>query len=37
MFAGDLTHDSEDPDEHARRMRKFQQIASGIKAGRCHR
>jgi len=34
LFTGDLTHDSEDPDEHAKRMQKFQQIASTIKTGK---
>jgi len=31
LFTGDLTHDSEDKDEHAKRMRRFQQIAAQLK------
>lgn len=31
LFTGDLTHDSEDPSEHARRMRKFREIADGLR------
>ncbi len=31
LFTGDLTHDSEDPDERARRMRRFQEIARRIR------
>jgi hypothetical protein len=31
LFTGDLTHDSEDKDEHARRMQRFKEIASGLK------
>jgi 3',5'-cyclic AMP phosphodiesterase CpdA len=31
LFTGDLTHDSEDKDEHARRMRKFKEIAGRMK------
>jgi 3',5'-cyclic AMP phosphodiesterase CpdA len=34
LFTGDLTHDSEDKDEHAARMKRFHQLASGIKAGK---
>ncbi len=30
LFTGDLTHDSEDKDEHARRMRTFRDIASRL-------
>ncbi|MDQ6894180.1 MAG: metallophosphoesterase [Acidobacteriota bacterium] len=30
LFTGDLTHDSEDPVEHADRMRKFRRIAAGL-------
>src|SRR6266702_6421428 len=32
LFTGDLTHDSENPGEHADRMRKFQQIAGRLRA-----
>jgi 3',5'-cyclic AMP phosphodiesterase CpdA len=32
LFTGDLTHDSEDRAEHAARMRKFQDIAGGLRA-----
>ena len=31
LFTGDLTHDSEDRDEHARRMQKFRDIASRLR------
>ena len=31
LFTGDLTHDSEDKDVHAKRMQRFKEIASGIK------
>ena len=34
LFTGDLTHDSEDKDEHAARMKHFHQIAGTIKAGK---
>ncbi len=34
LFTGDLTHDSEDPGEHASRMKLFQKIASQIKTGK---
>jgi 3',5'-cyclic AMP phosphodiesterase CpdA len=30
LFTGDLIHDSEDPGEHAARMKKFQEIAGGL-------
>jgi predicted phosphodiesterase len=30
LFTGDLTHDSEDPGEHASRMKKFQEIAGRL-------
>ncbi|MGB7624328.1 MAG: metallophosphoesterase [Terriglobia bacterium] len=30
LFTGDLTHDSEDPNEHASRMRLFQKISSRL-------
>jgi 3',5'-cyclic AMP phosphodiesterase CpdA len=32
LFTGDLTHDSEEKDVHAARMKQFRQIASNIKA-----
>ncbi len=32
LFTGDLTHDSDDKDVHAGRMKRFQQIAGGLKA-----
>lgn len=32
LFTGDLTHDSEDKDVHAARMKQFRQIAANIKA-----
>ncbi|HEV2722651.1 MAG TPA: metallophosphoesterase [Thermoanaerobaculia bacterium] len=31
LFTGDLTHDSDDPAEHARRMKTFRDIASRLK------
>jgi 3',5'-cyclic AMP phosphodiesterase CpdA len=31
LFTGDLTHDSEDPAQHAERMRRFQEIARRLK------
>ncbi|HET7452705.1 MAG TPA: metallophosphoesterase [Thermoanaerobaculia bacterium] len=31
LVTGDLTHDSEDRGEHAARMKKFQEIASGLR------
>jgi hypothetical protein len=31
LFTGDLTHDSEDPADHASRMRRFQEIASRLR------
>ena len=34
LFTGDLTHDTEDKDQHAGRMRKFQEIASRMHAGK---
>jgi hypothetical protein len=30
IFTGDLTHDAEDPGEHARRMAKFQELAGRL-------
>ncbi len=36
LFTGDLTHDSEDKDEHSKRMKQFQQIAGKIKAGKIY-
>ena len=32
LFTGDLSHDSEDPAEHAARMRRFREIAGRLKA-----
>src|SRR5215471_16368043 len=32
LFTGDLTHDSEKPGEHAARMKRFKEIAAGLKA-----
>lgn len=32
LFTGDLTHDSEDPAEHARRMKTFRDIAGRLRA-----
>ena len=32
LFSGDLTHDSENPAEHASRMRRFQEIAGRLRA-----
>ena len=31
LFTGDLTHDTEDTDQHARRMQKFKEIAGRMK------
>jgi len=31
LFTGDLTHDADDRDVHARRMRQFKKIAGGLK------
>lgn len=31
LFTGDLTHDSEDPAEHAKRFRRFQEIAGELR------
>jgi len=31
LFTGDLTHDTEKPGEHAARMKRFREIASGLK------
>jgi 3',5'-cyclic AMP phosphodiesterase CpdA len=31
LFTGDLTHDSENPEEHADRMRLFRKIADGLR------
>jgi 3',5'-cyclic AMP phosphodiesterase CpdA len=33
LFTGDLTHDSEEPGEPERRMRRFQEIAGGLRVG----
>lgn len=34
LFTGDLTHDSEDKDVHAGRMKQFQEIAGRLRAGK---
>ena len=34
LFTGDLTHDTEDKDVHAQRMRQFLEISSRMKAGK---
>lgn len=34
LFTGDLTHDSENPEEHAERMRLFRKISSRLRAGK---
>jgi 3',5'-cyclic AMP phosphodiesterase CpdA len=34
LFTGDLTHDSEDKDEHARRFRRFRELSGQLKAGK---
>jgi 3',5'-cyclic AMP phosphodiesterase CpdA len=34
LFTGDLSHDSEDPGEHAARMRRFREIAARLKVPR---
>ena len=34
LFTGDLTHDTEDKDVHAQRMRQFLEISSRIKTGK---
>jgi 3',5'-cyclic AMP phosphodiesterase CpdA len=31
LFTGDLTHDSDDPAEHAKRMKSFRTISSGLR------
>ncbi len=36
LFTGDLTHDSEKPGEHAARMKRFREIAAGLRATRIH-
>jgi hypothetical protein len=37
LFTGDLTHDSEDADEHAARMKRFQEIAGRLRVEKvCH-
>lgn len=36
LFTGDLTHDSEKPGEHAVRMKRFREIAAGLRATRIH-
>jgi len=32
LFTGDLTHDSDDPAEHAKRMKSFRTISNGLRA-----
>src|SRR5579885_2415125 len=34
LFTGDLTHDTEEKDVHARRMRQFQEISARMKVGK---
>jgi Calcineurin-like phosphoesterase len=34
LFTGDLTHDTEDKDIHAQRMKQFQEISSRLKVGK---
>jgi 3',5'-cyclic AMP phosphodiesterase CpdA len=34
LFTGDLTHDTEDKDTHAARMKQFQEISSRMKVGK---
>jgi 3',5'-cyclic AMP phosphodiesterase CpdA len=36
LFTGDLTHDSEKPGEHAARMKRFREIAAGLKVPLVH-
>jgi 3',5'-cyclic AMP phosphodiesterase CpdA len=36
LFTGDLTHDSEDPAEHAKRMKKFREISSKLRVSARH-
>lgn len=36
LFTGDLTHDSDDPAEHAKRMRAFRDIASRLRVKTIH-
>ncbi len=36
LFTGDLTHDAENRDEHASRMRKFKEIAGRLKASKLY-
>ena len=36
LFTGDLTHDADDRDEHARRMRKFKEIAVRLKTSKLY-
>src|SRR5881394_1811414 len=36
LFTGDLTHDSDDAGEHAKRMRKFRDIASKLRVKTRH-
>jgi 3',5'-cyclic AMP phosphodiesterase CpdA len=34
LFTGDLTHDTEEKDVHAKRMKQFQEICAGMKVGK---
>ena len=34
LFAGDLTHDTEDKDVHAQRMKQFLEISRRMKVGK---
>ena len=36
LFTGDLTHESETPGEHARRMQRFQTLAARLKTKKIH-
>src|SRR6185436_1365999 len=36
LFTGDLTHDTEAPGEHAKRMARFQEIAARLRVGKVY-
>ncbi len=36
LFTGDLTHDTETPGEHAARMRRFREIAAGLRVSKVY-
>lgn len=36
LFTGDLTHDTEDRGDHAARMKRFQEIAGGLRVPKVH-